>query len=224
MSATTARAPGLLAAVGSVLRGPVPEAYRGRLAFAWTVLLLFLVQVGTGILLSFYYQASSAAVTGSVQYIMRDVQWGWLMRGVHHWASQALIVLLLGRLCVVLVAGGYRGVRATGWFVGLALLWLFVLAGFSGELLTWDNGAYWRTHGLLARVELLPLVGHGLATILRGGADISTMTLSRIYSMHSLLVPWLIWMLLVLNLWFLARRIQHETRPDRPGDDAEVQP
>jgi len=83
-----------------------------------------------------------------------------------------------------------------------------VISTFTGELLAWDDEAFWRASLVLERIELLPLFGHGLATTLRGGADVSATTLGRTFTAHSLFVPWLIWLLLVLNIWFLFQRIQ----------------
>jgi ubiquinol-cytochrome c reductase cytochrome b subunit len=208
MSARRAESPGLFRTLGTVLRSPVPPAFRSALAFGWLVLLLFLVQVFTGILLSLYYQPSPATVAESVQFIMRDVDWGWLIRGLHHWASHALILLLVGRLTYVMVKGRYRGGGATGWYLTILLLWLMVLSTYSGELLAWDNEAFWRATRVLDRIAVLPMIGQGLATILRGGADVSATTLGRTYTAHGLFIPWLIWLLLVLNIWFLFRRIQ----------------
>ena len=199
---------GLFRTMGTVLRSPVPPAFRSALAVGWLVLLLFLVQVFTGILLSLYYQPSPATVAESVQFIMRDVDWGWLVRGLHHWAAHALILLLVGRLTYLMLRGRYHGGAATSWYLIILLLWLMVISTYSGELLAWDNEAYWRAVGVLDKIEVLPGIGHGLATILRGGEDVSATTLGRTYTAHSLFVPWLIWLLLVLNIWFLFRRIQ----------------
>jgi hypothetical protein len=105
-----------------VLRRPVPPEYRGDLFFGWVLLTLFLVQVATGILLSIYYEPSPVAVAQSVELLMRDVDWGWLMRGVHHWASHAMIVLVLVHLLWLFVRGRYRAAGAPGWTIAVLLL------------------------------------------------------------------------------------------------------
>ena len=207
-----ARFQGLLATLASILRSPVPPAHRAELALGWLALLLFLVQVSTGILLSLYYQPAPAVVRESVELVMRDVDWGWLVRGLHHWGSHALVVFLLARLTVLLLRGGYRGAGSTSWHLALLSLWLLVVAAFTGELLPWDNEAYWRMTTLLSRVESLPWVGTTWAAVLRGGEEVSSTTLARTYTLHSMFVPWLICLLMALNLWFLARRIQRSPK------------
>ena len=198
---------GLLGMMRGLLRSPVPPRFQRELAFGWLVLLLFLVQVFTGILLSLYYQASPGPAADSVRFIVRDVEWGWLVRGLHHWSAYALIFLFLLRLTQIFLKGSYRGRRATGWCMGLILLWLLGISTLSGGFLRWDDDAYWRVSSVVAQLETLPWFGSSLASILRGGSEVGGPTLSRLYSAHTMFVPWLIWLLLVLNLWFLARRI-----------------
>lgn len=197
---------GLLGASWELLRRPVPPQRRGWLAFGWVIVILFLGQVVTGILLSFYYQPSPDLASESVKYVMRDVTWGWLLRGLHYWAGQAMIVAGLIQLVRVFVAGAYRGDGASHWWLGLLLMSLVLLFGFTGELLPWDAGAYWRISAALARVETVPWVGTELAAILRGGAEVTASTLSRTYSAHVMLLPWLAFILLVLDVWLLAAR------------------
>jgi len=197
---------GLFSALWELLRTPAPPGYRGYLAFGWLILLLFAVQVVTGILLSFYYQPSPEMASKSVEYIMRDVDSGWLVRGMHHWAAQGMIALGFVQLLKVILTGAYRGARSASWYLGLLLLLLVIAFAASGALLAWDNRAYWAADSALGRVEALPFLGPTLATTLRGGSEVGAGTLSRAYSGHVLLLPWLTVTLVVVNLWLLARR------------------
>jgi ubiquinol-cytochrome c reductase cytochrome b subunit len=199
---------GLVRALWDVLRRPVPPEHRSDLFSGWALLSLFLVQVATGILLSIYYEPSPSAVAESVQFVMRDVAWGWLVRGVHHWASHALIVLSLLHLAWLFVRGRYRGLGAPNWYVGVLILGLAVALTYSGELLAWDQDTYWRASRALARLESFGSPGSALAHVLRGGDEVSATTLSRTYTAHGMFLPWLSFVLLVANLWFLARRIR----------------
>ena len=85
---------------------------------------------------------------------------------------------------------------------------LVILSAFTGELLTWDNDAYWRVRAILADVETIPLLGPELAAIVRGGSEVSATTLSRTYSAHSLFVPWMVWMLLISSFGLIVRDVR----------------
>lgn len=197
---------GLLAAIWAALRSPLPPGYGGMPTFGWLLVVLFAVQLFTGILLSMYYQASPALVDESVRHIMRDVSWGWLMRGIHHWAAQGMVVLCLLQLVRFLLSGAYRGARAGHWVLGLAMMAVIVNLALGGSMLVWDEVAYWRMTRALEEIERIPLLGHSLALILRGGQEVTATSLSRTYTLHALLFPWTLALLIGLNLWFLRRR------------------
>jgi quinol-cytochrome oxidoreductase complex cytochrome b subunit len=213
--ATDGRKEGVLQAVWSLLRTPVPPQSRRDLAFGSLILIVFLVQVFTGILLSLYYHPSPPLVAESVQYLMRDVEWGWLVRGVHHWSSHTLIALCAINLVRMFLAGSYRGAGSPNWYVGVVVLAVIVSATYSGELLAWDDRAYWRIVRTLGWIESFGSFGHFTAGVMRGGNEISATTLARTYSAHSQFLPWLVWSLLLANLWFLARR--HHLRQQAGG-------
>jgi quinol-cytochrome oxidoreductase complex cytochrome b subunit len=190
------------------LRTPIPREFTLELLLVGLILVGFLTQVFTGILLTLYYQASPVTVADSVQFIMRDVSWGWLVRGLHHWSSSALIVLCALHLLHSLLLGRYRFGNAASWYVGWIVLALVTLLAFTGDLLLWDNQAYWRVERLLAEIESLPGFGPSLATMLRGGSQVCATTLSRTYSLHTLFVPWLVWMLLLTSSALFIARIR----------------
>lgn len=203
-----AREPGLFDMAKSAMRAPIPHQLRADLGLSVLILVLFLVQVFTGILLSLYYQPSPGAVSESVQFIMRDVNWGWLVRGLHHWASTGLIVMCCLHVARALLGARYRSGRSWVWYLGVFALLFVVLSAFTGELLTWDNQAYWRVRQILADVETIPLIGGEVADIVRGGPEVSATTLSRTYSAHTQFVPWLVWMLLAVNLALTVREVR----------------
>jgi len=208
---------GLLAVLWSALRSPLPPGYGSRPTFGWLLVVLFAVQILTGTLLAMYYQGSPRMVDESVRHLMRDVSWGWLMRGIHHWASHGMVLLCLLQLLRFLFSGAYRGTRAGQWVLGLTMATLIVGLALGGSLLVWDHTAYWRTTRALETLEHLPLVGAGLAEILRGGEEVTATTLSRVWAVHGLLLPWLLAALLGLNLWYLGRRrVTGEEQGERP--------
>lgn len=199
---------GVVRAVWAVLRRPVPPEHRRDLFFGWVILILFLLQVLTGILLSIYFEPSPATVAESVQFLMRDVDWGWLVRGVHHWASQLMIVIVSVHLLSLLVRGRYRGEGSPSWYAAALVLFLTLALTYSGELLAWDQETYWRVTRALEGLASFGAIGKGLAYVARGGDDVTATTLSRTYTAHGMFLPWLVFVTLVANLWFLARRIQ----------------
>ncbi|MFO0980257.1 MAG: cytochrome b N-terminal domain-containing protein [Planctomycetota bacterium] len=197
---------GLVATLWSMLRTPVPRGHRGWLKLGWPLLLLFMLQVATGILLSFYYQPSPGEAGESVRRIMRDVDWGWLVRGVHYWSAQGMVAFTLLQLGRALIAGSWRGAASGSWLIGLLLIPLVVLLAFSGELLRWDAPACAMLARALDASAHLPAVGPGLALLFRGGEEISATTLSRIHSAHTQFLPWLVFVLVIVNLTLLVRR------------------
>jgi quinol---cytochrome c reductase cytochrome b subunit, bacillus type len=196
---------GLFAALWALLRTPVPPERRGVLTFGWLILLLFGAQLVTGVLLSVYYEPAPESAATSVRFLMRDVDNGWLVRGLHHWSATAILALAVLQLVRVLATRAYRG-RAWSWYLGLALFGLIAAQAFTGGLLPWDEGAYRTAASALQRLEGVPLVGHALASFLRGGAVVAGHTLSRAYTLHVLLLPWISLAVVALNVWMLVRR------------------
>ncbi len=196
---------GILQALGRAVRSPVPPATRGYLAFGWILVILLVTQAVTGVLLSFYYQASPQMAPRSVQFLMRDVDWGWLIRGIHHWASYLMVAVCLIQLLRVFASGSYRGARRGVWCIGLVLMFLVLLLHVTGDLLTWDREAHATATRLLAAVQRIPVAGDSLALLLRGGSEVTAATLGRAHAAHVALIPFVGFWLLALNLWFLAR-------------------
>jgi quinol-cytochrome oxidoreductase complex cytochrome b subunit len=213
---------GFLAMVWSLLRTPVPPGRRGWIALGWPLLFLFLVQIATGILLSFYYEPAATEACESTRRIMRDVDWGWIVRGIHHWSAQATLALALLQLLRTLLTRAWRGAAAGNWYVGLLLLPLMFLLEYSGELLKWDAPAHGTVLRILAAVEQIPGVGHGLAALVRGGDEVSATTLSRVHSAHTQLLPWFVFVLVIFNIVLLARR--RRLAPHAPAPPAEPAP
>jgi quinol-cytochrome oxidoreductase complex cytochrome b subunit len=200
------REQGLFHAIDELLHHPVRSGGRGYLAFGWPILMLFLVQIVTGILLSFYYESSPEMAYESIKFIMRDITAGWLVRGIHHWAAEAMIVLGLLLLLRIFASGAYTGPNASSWILALVLLLLTFGFAFTGGLLAWDQRAYWSAVTALHWIEAFPLVGPTLAAVLKGGQEVDAPTLSRFYSIHTLILPWLMFYLLLLYLWFRVWR------------------
>jgi quinol-cytochrome oxidoreductase complex cytochrome b subunit len=165
----------------------------------------FLVQLGTGVILAFYYKPDPNSAYESVQHITHDVWLGWLVRGMHRWGASVFIILLFFHMARVFLFGAYKYPRELNWIVGVLLVPTALLEGFSGYLLPYDQTAYWATVVGININGTAPFLGPYLADFLQGGASIGGETLSRFYSLHMLLLPGAILGLIGLHLYLVVR-------------------
>ncbi len=168
-------------------------------------LFLFIVQVGTGILLLFYYRPSATEAYESIQFIMTEVRFGWLIRSIHNWAANLMIFTLFVHMFSVLFLKAYRAPRELTWLTGAGLLVVTLAFGFTGYLLPWNQLAYFATRVGTQIVGVVPVVGEGLLRILRGGDDVSGATLTRFYAFHAAVLPTLIVGLLTLHVYLVQK-------------------
>jgi quinol---cytochrome c reductase cytochrome b subunit, bacillus type len=165
----------------------------------------FLVQLVTGVILAMYYKPSPAEAHSSIEHIQHDLWGGWLVRGMHKWGASVFIILMFFHMARVFLFGAYKYPRELNWIIGVMLLAVGMLEGFTGYLLPWDQTAYWATVVGINLNGTAPILGPFLADFLRGGAEIGNDTLSRFYSMHMLLIPGLIFALIGLHLYLVVR-------------------
>ncbi len=165
----------------------------------------FLVQATTGVILAMFYQSGPDTAYQSIQHITHDVTFGWLVRGMHRWGASVFIILMFLHMGRVFLFGAYKYPRELNWILGVLLLTLGLLEGFTGYLLPWDQTAYWATVVGINLNGTGPFVGPFLAQFLRGGAEIGPDTLSRFYSIHMLLLPGAIFALIGLHLYLVVR-------------------
>jgi quinol-cytochrome oxidoreductase complex cytochrome b subunit len=165
----------------------------------------FLVQLGTGVILAMYYTPDPNSAYESVQHINNDVTLGWLVRGMHRWGASVFIILIFFHMARVFLFGAYKYPRELNWIVGVLLLPLALLEGFSGYLLPYDQTAYWATVVGININGTAPFLGPYIASFLRGGAEIGPETLARFYSIHMLLLPGAIIGLITLHLYLVVR-------------------
>jgi menaquinol-cytochrome c reductase cytochrome b subunit len=165
----------------------------------------FLVQLGTGVILAMYYKPDPNSAYESVQHITNDVTLGWLVRGMHRWGASLFIILMFFHMARVFLFGAYKYPRELNWIVGVLLVPVALLEGFSGYLLPFDQTAYWATVVGININGTAPFLGPFLAQFLRGGAEIGPETLSRFYSLHMLLLPGAIMGLIGLHLYLVVR-------------------
>jgi quinol-cytochrome oxidoreductase complex cytochrome b subunit len=168
-------------------------------------LFLFGVQVTTGILLLLYYRPSAEEAYESVQFLMAEVQFGWLVRSIHAWAANLMIFTLFVHLFSVLLLKAYRPPREFTWFSGVALMGLALGFGFTGYLLPWNELAYFATKVGTEITGAVPLMGPFLGRLLRGGTDVTGATLTRFYGIHVAILPALAGGLVGLHLYMVQK-------------------
>jgi len=169
-------------------------------------LFLFGVQIFTGILLLLYYRPSASEAYESVQFIVTQVQFGWLIRNIHSWSANLLIGLAFAHFFSVFFLKSYRKPRELTWLSGILLLFLMLGFGFSGYLLPWDELAYFATKVGTGIAGAVPVVGHFTLRLLRGGDDVTGATLSRFYGLHVAILPAVTTALVALHLLFVQRQ------------------
>ena len=184
---------------------PVPGRSRWAYVFGSGLLFIFINQAVTGILLSVYYVPSADHAHVSVSFMTKQVSAGGFIRGLHSYGSSVMIVLLGLHLLQTLIYGAYKSRRELLWMMGCLLFLLVLGMSFTGYLLPWDQKAYSATAVGTNIVSELPLVGSGLKTLLRGGTEMGTLTLSRFFSLHVFVLPALIVGAIALHV-FLFRK------------------
>ncbi len=168
-------------------------------------LFLFLLQGVTGIFLVIYYTPSPDHAYDSIQYIMNDVAFGWLVRGIHHWGATLMVIVVFVHMLRVFVTASYKYPRELTWIIGVGLLVLTLAMGFTGYLLPWNQQAYWATTVGTSIAGTVPFLGPLIERALRGGTDLSALTLSRFFAAHIWMIPALIALLIGVHLFLIIR-------------------
>ena len=196
---------GLVGGVKYFLFRKVPHDVNWMQTLGSASLTAFLVQAVTGVILAFYYQPAPNTAYDSIVRITDDLTLGWLVRGMHKWGASVFIILMFFHMARVFLFGAYKYPRELNWIVGVLLLLLGMLEGFTGYLLPFDQTAYWATVVGINLNATAPFVGPFLAQFLQGGAAIGPDTLPKFYSLHMLLIPGAIIGLITLHIYLVTR-------------------
>ena len=198
---------------------PVPQHLkRWWFSLGGTPAYLFLIQITTGILLTFYYQPGSEAAYESVRRITYEVPFGWFLRSVHMWSSNLMIVTVILHLLRVFFTRSYRHPRTLNWVFGVGLLLLTLSMGFTGYSLVYEQLSFWGATVATNLTESVPLVGPALAAFIRGGPDVGSGTMTRLFLLHIGLLPALMIGVLGLHLTFV--RLHGVTEYEFERDEA----
>ena len=168
-------------------------------------LFVALNQVVTGILLTIYYVPTPDHAYDSVQFITQEVAAGWLIRGLHHWGASAMVVLCVLHMLRVIFSGAYKFPREVTWWTGVVLLVVVIGFGFTGYLLPWDQKAFWATTVGTRIAGVTPFIGDVLLRLLRGGEELSAVTLARFYGIHVWVLPASLLLLIGFHMYLVIR-------------------
>ncbi len=180
-----------------------PKNFNFWYIFGSLAMLVLVIQIVTGIFLVMHYKPDAALAFGSVEYIMRDVPWGWLIRYMHSTGASAFFVVVYLHMFRGLLYGSYRKPRELVWVFGCAIFLCLMAEAFMGYLLPWGQMSYWGAQVIVNLFAAVPFVGPDLALLIRGDYVVGDATLNRFFSFHVIAVPLVLLGLVVAHLMAL---------------------
>ena len=184
--------------------------------FGSLAMMALVIQILTGIFLTMNYKPSAAEAFGSVEYIMRDVEWGWLIRYMHSTGASAFFIVVYLHMFRSLLYGSYQKPRELLWIFGMLIYFALMAEGFFGYLLPWGNMSYWGAQVIVSLFGAIPYVGDSLTEWIRGDFFISDVTLNRFFALHVIAIPFALVFLVIAHLMAL-----HEVGSNNP-DGVEI--
>ncbi len=188
-----------------------PKNFNIWYIFGSLAMLVLVIQIVTGIFLVMHYKPDAQLAFASVEYIMRDVPWGWLIRYMHSTGASAFFIVVYLHMFRGLIYGSYRKPRELIWIFGCAIFLCLMAEAFMGYLLPWGQMSYWGAQVIVNLFSAIPFVGPDLALLIRGDYVVSDATLNRFFSFHVIAVPLVLLGLVVAHLIAL-----HEVGSNNP--------
>ena len=178
----------------STLKYHVTEYYASKNFNVWYVfgvlaMVILVNQLATGIFLTMNYKPAAAEAFASVEYIMRDVEWGWLIRYMHSTGASFFFIIIYLHMFRALLYGSYQKPRELIWIIGMLIFFVLMAEGFAGYLLPWGQMSYWGAQVIISLFGAIPGIGEGLVEIIRGDYSISDITLNRFFALHVIVLP-----------------------------------
>lgn len=184
---------------------------------------LVLLQIGTGLLLKFVYEPTATAAYESVRALMTEVPFGLLVRNVHHWCANLLVLVIFLHMMRVFFTGAFHPPRQFNWIIGLLLFGLVLVANLTGYLLPWDQLSFWAITVSTGMLEYVPGIGGELQETIRGGTEIGPATLRIFFAVHTAVVPLALGLLMAFHFW-RTRKAGGLVVPRAPEDDPDPEP
>jgi quinol-cytochrome oxidoreductase complex cytochrome b subunit/cytochrome c2 len=204
--------------ISALLIEHIPGGAKWRYVWGSCLAFVFTVQVITGILLMTAYSPGNSTAWGSVWFIQYQMDFGWLIRGLHHFGSQMMVVLLGVHMLQVVIAGAHLPPREINWWLGLLLLALVLGMSLTGYLLPWDQKGYWATQVATNIAGGMPVAGPWLKKVIVGGPEYGHQTLTHFYALHVGILPPLIVVLMIAHVAvFRKHGVTHPANPKGEG-------
>ncbi len=195
---------GLMTAYKAIFDRKVPKV-NWWFTLGSATLFLATTQAVTGIFLSVYYVPHPEQAYDSINFIMNDVSFGWLIRGIHHWGATLMVITVFLHMLRTFFYAAYKYPRELTWITGVLLFLVTLGFGFTGYLLPWNQRAYWATTVGTSIAETVPFIGSFINQVLRGGTELSTLTLTRFFSAHIWMLPVALAALIGIHLYLVIR-------------------
>ncbi len=196
---------GLRSTIRYILDRKIPKGAGWLNTLGSATMVTFILLVVTGIFLAMSYAPTPDNAWDSVQFIQHDVTFGYLIRGIHHWAAGAMVLLVFLHMARVFFTGAYKYPRELTWVVGV-FIFLFVMgSSFTGYLLPWDQKAYWATTVGTRLAGSVPFIGDFLFKLMAGGNELGSATLTRFYAFHIVVLPAVIGGLIGAHLYLVIK-------------------
>jgi ubiquinol-cytochrome c reductase cytochrome b subunit len=205
----------------TMLKEHVTEYYAPKNFNYWYVfgvlsLVVLVIQLVSGIFLTMNYKPAAADAFASVEYIMRDVEWGWLIRYMHSTGASAFFIVVYLHMFRALMYGSYRAPRELLWIFGMLIYLCLMAEAFMGYLLPWGNMSYWGAQVIVSLFGTIPVIGDSLSEWIKGDYFISDITLNRFFALHVIAIPLILVFLVVAHILAL-----HEVGSNNP-DGVEI--
>ncbi len=184
--------------------------------FGVLAMVVLIIQLVTGIFLTMNYKPSATEAFASVEYIMRDVEFGWLIRYMHSTGASAFFIVVYLHMFRAMLYGSYKKPRELIWIIGMLIFFVLMAEAFAGYLLPWGQMSYWGAQVIISLFGAIPWVGDALVEIIRGDYSISDITLNRFFALHVIVLP-----MALIALVFVHIVALHEVGSNNP-DGVEI--
>ena len=207
--------------LSETMRYHITEYYASKYFNFWYVfgvlaMVVLVIQVVSGIFLTMNYKPSAAEAFASVEYIMRDVEMGWLIRYMHSTGASFFFIVVYLHMFRAMLYGSYKKPRELIWIIGMLIFFVLMAEGFAGYLLPWGQMSYWGAQVIISLFGAIPVIGDALVEYIRGDYSISDITLNRFFALHIIVLP-----LALIGLVFVHIVALHEVGSNNP-DGVEI--